>query len=139
VARLLSSLAGIAEARARSTVRRLGLRAMLVAGCVAAGLLASGFGLAAATVALAGRVGVLPALGIMAAAAIVVLLALLAALAIEARRHRRIAAERARLDRQLYRAAALAAAPRVAPRLSRTAIGLGLVGIGALLVLMRRD
>jgi hypothetical protein len=139
VARLLSSLAGIAEARLRSTARRVRLRAVLIGGCVVAGLLAAGFGLAAATVALAQRLGALPALGIMAGAALLLLLVLMAALAIEARRHRTTAAARERLDRQLYRTAALAALPRSRHGLTRTTVGLALVALGAFIVLRRRD
>ena len=137
MARLLSSLAGIAEARLHSAARRARRRAILLAGCALAGLLVFGFAVAAAAVALAHRVGVVPALWIMAGVALLVLLALLLALALESRRHRALAAERARLDRKLYRAAALAALPR-SRGLSRAGIGLGLVALGSLLVLARR-
>ena len=72
----------------------------------------------------------------MAGGALVLVLILLAALAMEARRHRRPAVRRAELDRQLYRAAALSIFPYRAP--SRPVLGLGLVVLGALLVLVRR-
>ena len=49
----------------------------------------------------------LAALVIMAGLALIVVLVLLLALAIEARRHRRLAVRRAALDRQFYRTAAL--------------------------------
>jgi hypothetical protein len=137
--RLLSSLAGVAEARLRNTARRVRLRAALITGAALAGLLAFGFALAALTVALAHSVGVVPALWIMAGVAALALLGLLIALWSEARRHRAVAAERERLDRKLYRAAALSALPEARHRPSRTAIGLGLVALGSLLVLLRRD
>jgi nitroreductase len=135
--RLIASLAGIAETRLRNTARRARLRALLIAGAGLAGALAFGFALAAVTVALARAVGVMPALWIVAGVALSILLGLLIALSAEARRHRQIAAERERLDRQLYRAAALSAIPRRS--VSRTGLGLGLVALGALLVLVRRD
>ena len=73
----------------------------------------------------------------MAGGALVVLLILLAALAWEERRHRRLAARRAALDRQLARAAALSLVGGARP--SRPMLGLGLVALGALMVLLRRD
>jgi hypothetical protein len=73
----------------------------------------------------------------MAAAALVLLLALLGALAWEARRHRRLAVRRAALDRELAQAAALSLVGGARP--SRGAIGVGLVALGALMVLLRRD
>ena len=62
------------------------------------------------------------------------LLLLLAALAWEDRRHRRLAARRAALDRELARAAALSLVGDARP--SRPVVGLGLVAIGALMVLL---
>ena len=91
----------------------------------------------AATMALAERFGTINALAIMAGGALVVLFLLLAALAWEDRRHRRLAARRAALDRELARAAALSLVGDARP--SRPVIGLGLVAIGALMVLLRRD
>lgn len=135
--RALSAVSRIAEARVRNMGRRAALRAGLMAGCVVAGLLCLSFGLAAGTVALAHRVGWIEAFGIMAGGALVVLLLLLSILAIEARRHRRLAARRAALDRQMAQAAALSLVGNVRP--SRSAIGLGMVGLGALIVLLRRD
>jgi hypothetical protein len=130
----------LVEARLHRAGRRLGARAALVAGCVFAGLLALGFLLAAVTVALADRYGTLPALGIMAVAALVLLFALLLALSLEARRHRRLAVRQQGLDRQLFQAAAMSAASAVPRRMpSRMVAGLGLVALGAFLVLARRD
>lgn len=134
---LFGSLAGLFEARLKRAGRRFGVRLALIAGCAAALLLVAGFGLAAVTVALAERYGVLSALLMMAAAGLVLLLGLLLALSVEARRHRRIAARQATLDSQLARAAAMSAIPGRLP--SRTAAGLGLVALGAFLVLVRRD
>jgi uncharacterized iron-regulated membrane protein len=136
VARLFSTVTRLAEARVKHTARRLGLRAALVGGAVFCALVCIGFALAAATVALAGRVGVIEALAIMAAGALVLVLVLAGALAWEARRHRRLAVRRAALDRELFRAAAVSMVPGRAP--SRPVLGLGLVAVGALLVLMRR-
>ena len=96
-----------------------------------------GFVLAGGTVALTERVGQLQALVIMAGVALVVLLALVGILAIETRRERRIAARRASLDRQLLRAAAISAAGRGIAAAGPRGIGLGLVALGALLVLAR--
>jgi hypothetical protein len=137
VARLLATVSRVAEARIRNIGRRAALRAALFAGCVLAALLCLGFALMAATVALAVRVGTINALAIMAAGALVLLLLLAGALAWEERRHRRLAAQRAALDRELARAAALSLAAGARP--SRPVIGLGLVAAGALLVLLRRD
>jgi hypothetical protein len=134
---LFASLTRIAEARLHRAGRRFGVRLALMAGLAAAALLFLGFALAALTVALAERHGVLNALLIMAAAGLGLVLILLLALSIEARRHRRVAARQQPLDRQFARAAALSAMPARLP--SRTATGLGLVALGAFLVLARRD
>ena len=85
--------------------------------------------------ALAARVGLIEALAIMAGGALVLVLLFVGALAWEARRHRRYAARRAALDREFVRAAALSMVPSRAP--SRAVVGLGLVALGALLVLLR--
>jgi MFS family permease len=136
VARLFATISRVAEARVRQIGRRAGLRAALIASCVLAALLCLGFLLAAVTAALADRYGLIQALAIMAVAALVLLLLLLAVLALEARGHRRRAAQRAALDRRLYQAAAMSMVPGRAP--SRPVLGLGLVVLGSLLVLMRR-
>lgn len=136
MARLFATVTRIADARVRRIGRRAGLRAALIAGCVLAALLCLGFVLAGATAALAERFGLIEALAIMAVGALVLLLLLLSVLALEGRRHRRDAAKRAALDRQLYRAAALSMVPSHAP--SRPLVGLGLVALGALLILVRR-
>ena len=137
VARLFATVSRVAEARVRNIGRRASRRAALIGGCILAALLCLAFALIAATVALAERVGTINALAIMAGGALVVLLLLLAALAWEDRRHRRLAARRAALDRELARAAALSLVGDARP--SRPVIGLGLVAIGALMVLLRRD
>ena len=137
VARLFATVTRVAEARIRNVGRRVALRAALIGGCVLAALLCLGFALMAATVALADRFGMINALAIMAGAALLVLLILLAALAWEERRHRRLAAQRAALDRQLAQAAALSLVGGARP--SRPMVGLGLVALGALMVLLRRD
>lgn len=136
MARLFGTVTRVAETRLRNVGRRVALRAGLIGACVVAALFCIGFALATATVALAERVGLLNALAIMAGVALVLALILLAALAIEARRHRRYAARRAELDRQLFQAAALSMIPSRAP--SRPLLGFGLVALGALLVLVRR-
>jgi len=137
VPRLFATVTRVAEARVRNIGRRAALRASLIGGCLLAVLIFVGFGLAAAIVALADRVGTTNALAIMAGGALVLVLIMLAVLSWEERRHRRLAAQRASLDRQLYRAAALSLLPERAP--SRPTLGLGLVALGALLVLARRD
>lgn len=134
--RLFATVARVAETRLRNIGRRAALRGSLMAGCVAAALVCVGFALAAATVALADRVGTINALAIMAGGALLVVLILLAVLALEARQHRKLAARRAALDQQMFRAAALSMIPSRAP--SRPTVGLGLVALGALLVLARR-
>ncbi len=135
MARLFATVSRVAQARLRNIGRRAGLRAALFGGCVVAALLCLGFALAAATVALADRVGLINACAIMAGGALLVLLILIGILSLEERRHRRYAERRASLDRQLYQAAALSMIPSRAP--SRPVLGLGLVAVGALLVLMR--
>ena len=137
VARLFATVTRVAEARVRNVGRRVALRAALIGGCVLAALLCLGFALMAATVALADRFGMINALAIMAGAALLLLLILLAALAWEERRHRRLAAQRAALDRQLAQAAALSLIGGARP--SRPMVGLGLVALGALMVLLRGD
>lgn len=136
MARLFGTVTRVVETRLRNIGRRAALRAGLIGACVVAALVCIGFALAAATAALAERVGLINALAIMAGAALVLVLIFLAALAIEARRHRRTAVRRAELDRQLFQAAALSMIPSRAP--SRPVLGLGLVALGALLVLVRR-
>jgi MYXO-CTERM domain-containing protein len=136
MARLFATVARVAEARINNLGRRAALRGSLMACAVLAALFCLGFVLMAATVALAERVGLINALWIMAVGALVLALAFLVALRIEARNHRRTAARRAELDRQLFQAAALSMIPTHAP--SRPVLGLGLVAVGALLVLMRR-
>jgi hypothetical protein len=136
VGRPFATLLSVAQARLRHAGRRLGVRLGLIAGCILAAAIFLGFALAAATAALTERVGQPQALAIMAGAALVVLLALIGILAIETRRERRIAARRASLDRQLLRAATISA-PHAARLPGRAGIGLGLVALGALLVLSR--
>jgi hypothetical protein len=138
VARPFATLRSVAEARLRAAGQRLGLRAALIGGCVLAAAVFLAFALAAATVALTDRVGLLQALVIMAGAALALVLVLLGILAIEARRARRSTARRASLDRQLLQAAAISAAPRVVRLPGRAGFGLALVALGALLVLARR-
>ncbi len=137
VGRFFATISRVAETRIRNVGKRAALRAALMGACVLAAVLSLCFALVAATVALADRYGTINALGIMAGAALVVVLILLAVLAWEARRHRRLAARRAALDRQLYRSAAISLMGDARP--SRPTLGLGLVALGALLVLMRRD
>jgi MYXO-CTERM domain-containing protein len=136
MARLFATVSRVAQARLRQLGRRAALRGTLAAGCVLAALLCLGFALAAATAALADRIGLINALAVMATGALLLLLILLAALALEARRHRRRAARLASLDRQMFRAAALSMVPERAP--SRPVAGLALVALGAFLVLARR-
>lgn len=134
--RLLSTVSHVAQARLHQISRRAALRASLGGVAVLAALIALGYVLAAITLALARRHGTMEALAIMAIAAVVVVLVMLFALWLEARRHRRLAVRRAALDRELYRAAALSVIPDRAP--ARSTVGLGLVALGAALVLFRR-
>jgi hypothetical protein len=136
VARLFASLAGLAEARVRRVTQRARLRATLIGIAVLLGLIALGFGLLAATVALADEIGLLEALLVMAGLALLGLLVVLGVLAAEARKARRLAARRGGLDRDLARAALLSAAPARLP--SRGVLGLVLVALGAVLVLRAR-
>lgn len=134
-----ATLYSVAQARVRHAGQRLGVRLGLLAGCAVAGLVFLGFGLAAATVALTERVGLLQALTIMAGGALVVILVLVGVLALEAQRERRIAARRAALDQRLLQSAAISSAvPTVARLGGRAGIGLGLVALGSLLVLAHR-
>lgn len=135
--RLFATVSRVAQARARQIGRRAVLRGSLIAGCALSALLCIGFAVAALTVALAREVGPIAALAIMATGALALILVFLGLLALETRRHRRHAVQRANLDRQLYRAAALSVVPDRAP--SRSVVGLGLVALGALLVLARRS
>lgn len=134
------TVAAIIETRLRETGRRFSLRAALLAVCVLSLLVCLGFGLAAATVALSARIGLLEALGVMAGGALAVALIVLGVLAIEARQARRRAALRPPLESELMRSVAFTAAavPGVARLPSRNVLGLGLVAVGAALVLLRR-
>lgn len=105
-------------------------------GAAVAGIVVFVYALIAVTIALSRRYGSLEALGIVGGVALLVMLCFLLALWLEARRHRRLAARRAALDAQLYRAAALSLVPDRAP--SRPVVGFGLVALGAGLVLLRR-
>lgn len=135
----IASLYSVAGARVRHASQRLGVRLALFAAVGLAGLIFLGFALAAATVALTERVGLLQALVIMAGGALVVVLVVVGVMAMEARRERRLAARRAALDRQLLRSAAIASAvPRATGLTTRGGIGMGLVALGALLVLAHR-
>ncbi len=132
---LFATATRVAQLRIQSMTRRAAFRGGLIAACVLVAIVCIGFGLAAATAALTKVYGLMPALAIMAGGALVLLLLLIAVLSIESRRHRRLAARRASLDRQLLQAAALGAIPTRAP--SRGVAGLALVAIGALLILAR--
>lgn len=134
--RLLSTVSQVAQARLHQISRRAALRGELMFGAAVAGIIALVYALIAATIALARRFGTLEALGIVGGLAFVVMLGFVLALWLEARRHRRLAARRAALDAQLYRAAALSLVPDRAP--SRPVLGFGLVALGAALVLLRR-
>lgn len=134
--RLLATVSHVAQTRLNHVTRRAILRGELIAGAVVAGLIALVYALIAGTVALSYRYGTMEALGIVGAAAFAVMICFLIALSVEARRHRRLAARRAALDAQLMRAAALSVIPDRAP--SRPVVGLGLVAIGAALVILRR-
>jgi hypothetical protein len=134
--RLLSSVGRVAEARLRDAGRRIGMRAILTAAAGLAGLVAAGFAIGAATVALAARLGTIEALLLMAGVALVVMIALLIVLSAQARRDREQAALRSELDSRLLRAAAVSMIPTRAP--SRPVVGLALVAVGALLVMIRR-
>lgn len=129
----------LAEARVRRTGRRLGFRAGLATVAAVAFLIFLFFGLAGVALWMTHYMRLQDALFVIAGVALVVILAVYVALAIEARRHRRLAARREAFDRQLVRAAALAAMPTRMP--SRSVTGLGLVAVGALLVLLgkKRD
>lgn len=132
---LFATVTRIAQLRLQSVSRRAALRGGLIAGCVLTALICLGFALAAGTAALARTYGLTWALSIMAGGALVVLLLLVLALSIEGRRHRRLAARRAGLDRQLLQAAAIGMVPRKVP--SRGIAGAALVAAGALLILAR--
>lgn len=134
--RLLSTVSQVAQARLHQVSRRAAKRGKLILGAAVAGIIVFVYALIAVTVALAREYGTLEALGIVGGIALLVMLGFLFALWLEARRHRRLAARRAALDAQLYRAAALSLVPNRAP--SRPVLGLGLVAIGAGLILLRR-
>ena len=134
--RLLSTVSQVAQARLHQISRRAARRGELMFGAAVAGIIALVYALIAATIALAREHGMLTALGIIGGIAVLVMLGFLLALWIEARRHRRMAARRAALDAQLYRAAAMSLVPERAP--SRGVVGVGLVALGAALVLLRR-
>lgn len=134
--RLLATVTQVAQTRLNQISRRAALRGELMFGAAVAGIIALVYALIAGTIALSYRYGTLTALGIVGGVSFVVMLGFLLALWIEGRRHRRLAARRAALDAQLYRAAALSLVPDKAP--SRSVVGFGMVALGAALVLLRR-
>lgn len=134
--RLLSTVTHVAQTRLHQISRRAVVRGELMTGVMVCGIIALVYALIAVTIALARHYGTLAALGIVGGVAFVAMLACLLALWIEARRHRQLAARRAALDAQLYRAAALSLIPDRAP--SRPVVGFGLVALGAALVMLRR-
>ena len=134
---VLGSLSRVARSRLRDAGRRVQFRAALTGGAVLFGLIAFVFALMAATVAIAIEIGLLYALLVMMGGAAVISLALVIILKAQARRDRRTAAVRAELDSRLLKAAAISMVPGISAP-SRPALGLGLVALGALLVLVRR-
>lgn len=136
---LFGQITRLAEARLKQTGRRIGLRVTLAALAALALLVFVFFGLAAVVVWMAHSMRLETALAIVAGGGLVVVLAVMIALSIESRRYQRLAAKRQSFDQQLVRTAALAAMPSRMP--SRSVTGLGLVAVGALLVLLgrRRD
>jgi len=112
-----------------------------VFGAIAAvsGLMALVFGLVALTLGLADWLGVIPALLVLCALSLAGAGIALALLASETRKARLVAARRAPLDRELARAALMSAAPLGIRRVPRGLIGLGLVALGAVLVVTRKS
>ena len=133
---VFASLGRVAKARVRDVGRRAQLRAALAGGALLFGLIALGFALLAATVALAEELGLLNALLVMAGGAFVIAIILIVVMKAQARRDRRMAAARAEMDSRLLKAAAVSMVPGMAP--SRPVLGLGLLALGALMVLGRR-
>jgi len=130
----LGQIRRLAEVRVKRAGQRLGLRAALAAVAALAFVVFLFFGLAALAVWMMHSMRPESALLVIAGGALVVMLAILLALRLEARKHRRLAAQRQSFDQQLVRTAALAAMPSKMP--SRPVAGLGLVAIGALLVVL---
>lgn len=124
----------LAEARIKQTGRRLGLRIALAAVAALAFVVVLFFGLAGLAVYLTAYMRLHEALLLIAGVAALIVVAILVWMSVEARRHRRLAARRETFDRQLVRAATLAAMPSRMP--SRPITGLALVAAGALLVLL---
>ncbi len=134
---ILRSVGAVAEARVRASARQVQRKALF--GVVAAlfGVMALVFGLIALTLGLADWLGVIPALLMLCAISLAGTGIALALLASETRKARLLAARRAPLDRELARAALFSAAPLGVRRLPRGLVGLGLVALGALLVVTR--
>lgn len=133
---VIASLTRIAQARIRDAGRRAQIRAALAVGAAVFGLIGVGFGLLAATVALAEEIGLVYALLTMSGGALVIALIMVVVMKAQARRDRRMKAVRADMDSRMLKAAALSMVPTMSP--SRPVIGIGLVALGALLVLARR-
>lgn len=134
--RLLSTVTHVAQSRLHQISHRAVLRGELIAGAAICGIIVLVYALVAVTIALSRHFGTLEALGIVGGIVFVVMLAFLLGLWMEGRRHERLAARRAALDAQLYRAAALSLIPDKMP--SRPVVGFGLVALGAALVMLRR-
>jgi hypothetical protein len=138
----LAPLAGLATADLRRLRDRSARKAAFLAGIGLFALLAFGFGLGALTVALARWLGLLGALLLMMGACIVGLLILLILMRLNDTREREIDARYADRHRRLYQMASLAVLPSLLrpgrARLAGRAVGLGLMGAGALLLFARR-
>lgn len=133
---LFGHITRLAEARVKQTGRRLGFRVALAVVAGLAFVVFLFFALAGLAVWMTHFMRLQDALLVIAGGALLIVVAILVALALESRKHRRLAARREAFDRQLVRAATLAAMPSRMP--SRSVTGLGLVAAGALLVLLGR-
>lgn len=131
---LFGQITRLAEARVKRTGRRLGFRVTLAAIAGLAFVVFLFFGLAGLAVWMTHYMSLQDALLVIAGGALLIVIGILVALSLEARRHRQRAAQRGALDQELVRAAALTAMPSRMP--SRSVTGLGLVAVGALLVLL---
>lgn len=122
----------------RLKAREVRTRAMLVGLAAVFLAMAAVFGLVALTLGLAVWLGVIPALLILCVLSLCGAAVMVALLASEARKARLIAARRAPLDRDLARAALMAAAPSGIGHVPRGLVGVGLVLLGAALVATRK-
>lgn len=136
--RLAFILAPLAAGRLRSGARNAKRRAGLIALAAVAALIGAAFILVGVTVALARAIGVLPALAVMAGVALLIAVGLVVAMKIGDDRRREKASALSKIPTSAYSSvlARALSSPRSRGRRGGSALGLGLLGLGAVVLVL---